>query len=54
VLDSLTLPVNDDKGRWGWGRGRGPRLAVFETIKAAGYGEVLRGVAFAPEDEPGW
>jgi hypothetical protein len=48
VLNSTTLPVNKDNA-WGWGRG--PRLAVFQTIKAAGYGEVLRGVAFAPEDE---
>ena len=48
VLNSTTLPVNDDNA-WGWGRR--PRLGVFETIKAAGYGEVLRGVAFAPEDE---
>jgi hypothetical protein len=42
VLDSTMLPVNDDNAR-------GPRLAVFHTIKAAGFGELLRGVAFAPE-----
>jgi len=44
VLDSLTLPVNN-------GNAADPRLAFFQTIKAAGFGEVLRGVAFAPEGE---
>jgi hypothetical protein len=47
VLDSSTLPDNDDSG-WGWS----PRLGVFQTIKWAGFGEVLRGVAFAPEVAP--
>jgi hypothetical protein len=42
VLDSLTLPVNDDNVF-------GPQLGVFHTIKTAGFGEVLRGVAFAPQ-----
>lgn len=47
VLNSTTVPVNKDN-RWSWG----PRLGVFQIIKAAGSGEVLRGVAFAPAPEP--
>ncbi len=47
VLNSTTVPVNEDN-RWRWS----PRLGVFQIIKAAGYGEVLRGVAFAPVAEP--
>ena len=45
VLDSSTLPVNFDNAP-------GPQLAVFQVIKAAGFGEVLRGVAFAPAPPP--
>jgi hypothetical protein len=43
VLDSLTLPVNDDNAP-------GRQLAVFHTVETAGFGEVLRGVAFAPQE----
>jgi hypothetical protein len=42
VLDSTTLPVNKHPFF-------GPQPGVFQTIKAAGFAEVLRGVAWAPE-----
>ncbi len=42
VLDSTTLPVNEHQFL-------GRQLGVFQTIKAAGFAEVLRGVAFAPD-----
>ncbi len=42
VLDSTSLPVNEV---------RGGQLGVFQTIKAAGFAEVLRGVAWAPDGD---
>jgi hypothetical protein len=51
VLDATTLPTS--KG-WGWSE----PVGQFVTIRAAGFGEVLRGVSFAPQDKPnnerGW
>ena len=42
VLDATTLPSSN---------AHGGRLEQFETIRSARYGEVLRGVAFAPTPE---
>ncbi|HUO34763.1 MAG TPA: hypothetical protein VMU43_07210 [Candidatus Acidoferrum sp.] len=44
VLKATTLPSSNGRGFDLWGG----RLEQFVTIKAARYGEVLRGVAFAP------
>jgi hypothetical protein len=46
VLDATTAPTSKS---WGWGE----PVGQFVTIRAAGFGEVLRGVAFAPQDKPG-
>jgi hypothetical protein len=44
VLNATTLPSSNGRGFDPWGG----RLEQFQTIRAARYGEVLRGVAFAP------
>jgi len=44
VLNASTLPSSNGRGFDPWGG----RLEQFQTIRAARYGEVLRGVAFAP------
>jgi hypothetical protein len=44
-LDATTLP--DANGDQHWDN---RQLGVFTTLRAAGFGEVLRGVAFAPQD----
>ena len=43
-LDATTLPTGDGNND------SDDRLGQFKTIRAAKYGEVLRGVAFAPRD----
>jgi hypothetical protein len=55
LLDSTTLPVSKGHGFGGFFPGGqfgflgGQQLGVFQTIKSAGFGEVLRGVAWAPD-----
>ena len=44
-VNSLTLPVGDGD------HDRDDRLGLFTTIRSAGFGEVLRGVALAPADD---
>ena len=43
-LAATSLPVGDGD------HDKDDRLGVFTTIRSAGFGEVLRGVAFAPQD----
>ena len=44
LLYATTLPLPNQKGWFG------PQLGHFETIRSARFGEVLRGIAFAPKD----
>jgi hypothetical protein len=44
-LDATTLPTGDGDND------RDDQIGHFQVIRAAKYGEVLRGVAFAPQDE---
>ena len=47
VLDATNLPTGDGD------HDRDDKLGVFTTVLSAGYGEVLRGVTFAPQDQDG-
>jgi hypothetical protein len=47
ILNATTMPSSNGHGFDPWGN----RLEQFQTIRAARYGEVLRGVAFAPTPE---
>jgi len=47
VVNAATLPTGDGD------HDRDDRVGVFTTVLSAGYGEVLRGVSFAPQDRDG-